>query len=175
MQTSDKSRFAEAMGELKAAYTSYRTDDAEWRRTMAAYWRQLERLEWDDVLASTYAAPQPDYYPDRFPTAGQLLRVATTRKVERAERARQQAAARREAEEHDAVRERRVSLPSTQEGMEKYISEGATPFERLGRMWECESKAKGINPGATTPPDLHASRMRQFWATWAKVHDRKTA
>ena len=164
---SERKWFGEAMLVLRGCYPgAWWGDDAEWRRRLSAYWDQLRTNDAADVKEACMRAPQPEFYPDRFPTAGQLARVVSTVRAERAERRRQQDTAKLHASELELERERRRRIPFTPEGQVAYVQEGEGEWEQLARVWECESVRRKVDPGHTTPSDMHERRMRDFWALW---------
>lgn len=60
----------------------------------------------------------------------------------------------------------RNPAPITEDTMREYIDSAVSPFEKLARLWECESKAMNISPSASPPKEVHANRMSEFWAVW---------
>lgn len=177
MNDNEKNRFAEAMSVLRDCYPgAWWGDDGEWRRRLKAYWDQLKGMDYRDVVKALTDCPGADFYPDRFPTVGQVQRVAIAAEGERRKR---------EAAAKDEYERRRAGpvedwtdpkvyyrhIPKTPPGQQHYIEGAANPWEKLARIWECESIALNIHPGQQTPPDVMKARMGQFWKLW----DRRSA
>ncbi len=170
MREADRSAFATAMGALKDCYPLHRPTAEDWRRTLAAYSDRLQTLPIEAVAEACKKIPSPDYYPDFFPSAGQIVRVAGECYRE------QELSRRREREAHTAeadhksdaesLRDFHRTVPATADGQEAYIREGRSRWDKLSRYWECESRKLGLHPNQATPPEVFQRRMRQLWSMW---------
>lgn len=169
MTSDDKKKFADGMEVLRACYPSFKPSGEDFKRTLKAYFEALLDSPFDVVRGALMRAPNPDYYPDYFPSVGQLQRVC--RDVQR-EKATEQTSQQRLAREHaedESESGRRQRIPTTDEGQRAYIEGGANDFEKLGRVWECESKRRGIKSWEMTPGDVSKRRFSDFWALWDRV------
>lgn len=68
----------------------------------------------------------------------------------------------------DVEREEWIRIPVIQEMQQKWIADAKSPFEKLARLWQCESRTLGIRPHDATPPEIFTRRMRQLWQVWEK-------
>jgi hypothetical protein len=171
--TDDLDDFAEAMLQLRDQYPNLFVPSLkEWARQVSSYRVKLRRFPIAIVEAACDAAP--DEHPDRFPTTGQLVRICTRLQRERREAFERRKRESAEAAENRSDRERtailRDTIPNDPEGQLAYVSAGATPFEKLARTFEVESKIRNLDPTKKTPPELHQDRMSRFWKTWARQH-----
>jgi len=56
----------------------------------------------------------------------------------------------------------------TRDGREAYVQAGGTDFEKLARLWECESRELQLQPNNPCPQEVGGRRMRQL----GKILDR---
>lgn len=66
-------------------------------------------------------------------------------------------------------------VPAIGAGHEQWVNEGANDLEKLGRMWQVESKAKGWDRGTQMPESDGLRRWKEFWATWDHMSASKTS
>lgn len=159
MQAMAKLTYGVLWDRLVKSFPSWNPDTG----AAAAYKRTLDSVHPEDLdIAIDNVCRQERKFP---PSAGEVLAAAQPYMRKR----RQLYEAAQAKLTQDEVNRRYVNpAPSGVEAMRAYISEGATPFERLARMWECESKAKKIVPFQPTPDAIAAVRWRDFWAMWGK-------
>jgi hypothetical protein len=169
----DRKGFFDGMAFLRNCYPSFRPTSEDFAKTISTYFDALRSLTFEAVRGGMLRAPKPNYYPDYFPSAGQLHRVCVevSGELAKLEERRQRSESEHRQNETDLDRWKR--LPTTQHGQGAYIAEGVGPFGKLARLWECESKAMGIKPWEITPKEMHAQRMVEFWKTWARVVEAK--
>lgn len=172
MRDSEKNAFKAAMDTLRTRYGAFFGGDPEWKQRLAAYFEQLRRHDLRDVTTAIERAPTPDYHPDRFPTAGQLQRLVIVVELERKQSASAAAHARDEQSEDERLREEFSLIPIGAQAQADYIAAATTPFDRLAREWQCESKRLGLDPTKPSPPDVSERRMREFWALWGSYTPR---
>lgn len=169
MRASDMRNFTEGMRTLRDCYQAYPLGEKEWENTIRAYFGQLQDLEWSDVRGALIRAPNPDCYPDRFPNAGQLKRLALDERRARAESARREEATKVTERDKQQAIEDLKHVPFGDTAQQAYILAASSPFDRLARMWQCETKKLHLDPSKPTPKDIHARRMQDFWKTWDKA------
>jgi hypothetical protein len=170
VNSNDGAKFRQALGTLRDCYPGYRPDNDAWGKVLAAYWQKLEVVPWDAVSRACITASNPEYYPDYFPSAGQLRRVAdeceqrisAQRKREQDEMSRVSA----QQSDEDALRDFVRRVPSAPDAQRSYVAEANGPWETLARIWECDSRTRCLHPNECTPHDVQAIRMRQFWGVW---------
>ncbi len=175
MREFDRGKFAEAMTLLRNAYGAFFGDADEWNGRLVSYFEQLRKYELRDVEEALRRAPGREYYAERFPHAGQVERLAVAVELERKQRDQEERDARRRRSEDDIAREDFAAIPFGAEAQRVYIEEATGPFDRLARVWQCESKNLGLDPTKPSPPDIQARRMREFWSTWANHEPRTLA
>jgi len=136
---------------------------------VASYFRALEVYPFNTVAKAVTLAADPGFYPDWFPTAGQVKRICEHVARERAVEAAREQEHRAHESEDAAIREHYKRIPVTMQGMESYIREAGGPLERLARIWECETKQSHRDPCASVPKAVGEKRTAQFWDTWEKA------
>lgn len=164
MRDQEKNAFKAAMDQLRARYGTLFGGDAEWKLRLSAYFEQLRKHDLNLVELALIRAPQPDFYPDKFPTAGQVQRLVIAAELERAQQVARQARNESAEDEDERVREELSLVPTSDEAQALYIAAAKSPAERLAREWQCESKRLGLDPTKPSPPDVAARRMRQMQA-----------
>lgn len=60
----------------------------------------------------------------------------------------------------------REYVPPVGAGAEEWINEAPNRFERLGRMWACESKLRGWDRTGEVPQENGERRWKELWALW---------
>jgi len=148
--------------------------EQDWLRRVSAYWQKLRRFDSDLVdLACDNAV---DRYPDKMPTVGQLVNlcneILSERKKRDAEEQQVSERIRTERENAESVEFLRSEIiPHDDAGQRRYVDEGDSPFERLARTWEVQSKRNDLDPNSSSPPELFRHRMSQLWETWAETEN----
>lgn len=168
MIAADKNRFAQALGTLRDCYPSYRPNDEDWKRVLRSYWERLEALPIEAVEAAVMRAPDAEFYPDWFPAAGQLKRVATEahRDIEARKARERDDASRPVSDPEEELRDFHRTVPMTPDGQAAFLAEASDDWDKLSRLWLCESRRLRLRPSQTTPREVFAQRMQDFWALW---------
>ena len=164
MQPSDRQKFGEGMQVLRRCYPSDRVTDEDFAGRLDAYFAQLFALPWACVMTALQRAAQPEFYPDWFPTSGQLARVAQTARLEIEDTARV-----RHAEQSSVARDKQLweefyLIPEEPERQAIYIADADGPYEKLAREWECESRTGGYDPTKKSPPGVGERRVAELLA-----------
>lgn len=144
-------------------------DETEWRRRETRYWEKLKRFDVEVVEEACERAP--DKHPDKFPTTGQLVMLCNGVLYERERREREEGARVDSAREERETREkvdllRREVIPNDRAGQDGWVAEGETPFERLARSFEVESKRLNLDPNRECPQQVGQQRMAALMRTW---------
>lgn len=168
MHDGNRAVFADGMVKLRASYGNFFGDDREWKQRVDVYFSQLRRHELDDVRAAFARAPNPDFYPDRFPTVGQLQRLVIAAELERKQGASAERRVHDAVTEDERLREEFSLIPIGSEAQAAYIAAANTPLDRLAREWQCESKRLNLDPTKPSPPEIQARRLREFWDMWGR-------
>lgn len=169
MLDTERERFMEGYQVLADCYPGYRPSVEEMAKQAKAYFDRLETYSWQDVSKALMRASQPEFYPDRFPTVGQLQAVVEDCRRRRAKAEREETQQRMDEREAESARGRMREIPVTQQAQRTYIQEGGTGWEKLARYWECESKARKLDPTKPTPPEIYQRRMGEFWKMWGEA------
>lgn len=176
MDSTHTGLFGEAMHNLRLCYTTHVGNDAEWTARKARYYRGLQDHEWETVRKAMTVAPNPDRFPNRFPTVGQLAIICKDLERSKAveDKARDTEAWRHRQDEEtreeiSALRE--VVIPNDPAKQKSWVLAAKTPWEGLARYWEAESKYLRIDPCGKTPEELHKRRLAQFWELWNREHE----
>jgi len=173
----DGQSFSNLMDGLRALYPAlFRMKIDEKARRDHAFWQKMQRYDAPTIKRACDLASER--HPDRFPTAGQLIACCKDAMAE----------ARRETAQHDehassegedaeimaAVKHRRDTIiPRDKEEQWRWCQGARSPYERLARIWECESKNNGWAPDKPSPRGVGERRMAEFQELMADL-DRKT-
>lgn len=174
MRDLDKDEFKAGMDKLRTRYGAFYGNDQEWRSRLGAYFEQLRKHELRDVATALERAPSADFYPDRFPTSGQLQRLVIAAELERQQQAERVRYARDEQSEDERAREEYSLIPIGEKAQADYIAAATTPHDRLAREWKCESKRLGLDPTKPTPPEIVARRTAEVHAMLDRIGGPKT-
>jgi len=164
MQPSDQSVFSDAMLKLRDSYPSAKFASADFRKTLEQYFSQLRDLPAEAVLEATRLAPRPEYYPDWFPNAGQLRRVAQTLAADQARRVTQHSWDDRELTPIEYY----ADVPQDEQELVAWIAAAPNAFEALARKWKAESRDLWLDPNRPPPRAIVEKRMAEFWTMWAE-------
>jgi hypothetical protein len=147
---------------LRNRYPSDRPDETQWAGRLKAYLEDLRPFASEIVGRACRRAKEPEFYPDRFPSSGQLVRVC--REMARPN-AIEATKARATTEDPRQLADPRVvyaDVPSTLDGQHDWIEAGESAGEGLAREWIAESCNLRIDPNRPTPPDVFRRRMDQL-------------
>jgi hypothetical protein len=152
MLDSDKRDFVKYFTEMCSLYPTTPVDDTR----PHAYFRHLRDCSLESVkIALRKASGDGRQF---LPTAPEIREIALIE--EKAAYARRNDPPRIEpARQLGAARW--VSVPKTVEGQKAYITEAPSRFEKLARIWECESVRRGDHPTGEIPRDDGMKRMQQ--------------
>lgn len=159
---SSKPHVRHCMEILRAEYSNLFVESPkEWGRRIDAYHGKLRRTETNILESACEAAATR--YPNKFPTAGQLLAltiaVEQRLKSDAAKDANEARAAEADANNKASVDElRSYVIPDTAAGQDKWIAEGNTLAERTARSWEVLSKRRNFDPNRPCPNDVAKER-----------------
>lgn len=126
----------------------------DWTRRCLSYWETLQGHDARTLTIVCKRIAGPEYYPDQFPTAGQMARVA-----------------------RDIKRELRDSV-STSQPKPQHASEAPrrladdNVFEQIAQAWEQESQRLGIGKWDTPPAEIARRRiadLREIWRAYSHV------
>lgn len=59
-------------------------------------------------------------------------------------------------------------VPSTPEGIEAWINAAPNKCERLGRLWQAETRMRGISPSRTLSREENAKRSKELWKVFSE-------
>lgn len=164
MKDKEIEKFSASLRALWERYSAFPSDKNEWSRRVKAYFLALRYCDLADVLDGLSIASRPEYYPDRFPTSGQLERVVRAAKTSRLEREAQAKSRASEQRENDAARAALGQVPPTAKGQAEWVQEAPDRFEALARVFLCESRVLGLDPSAPSPPGVAARRQRALFS-----------
>jgi hypothetical protein len=173
MHAGSRNIICAAVTRMRDAYPSlFIGSDEQWRSREEAYFAKLKRFDADTVVEACDSAT--DWSPAQFPDVGLVVRECRKLTSEREQREREASEAglraKAERDNAEAVRGlRSCVIPNDDAGQRRYIDEGGSPFERLAREFEVQSKRNDLDPNKSTPASLHRHRMRRFWGTWAET------
>lgn len=141
--------------------------EEQWSSRVDAYFAKLRRFDGEVVGKACDRAH--DRYPNRFPTASQLasLCVAVDSEQRQAHRDREVQLDRDREDSEMAAHiseKRRTVIPDTRADQARWTAEGESPFERLARRWECESKNGGWDPNRPSPSGVGERRLKELMA-----------
>jgi hypothetical protein len=163
MRDAEKQRFREGMEFLRERYGLFvRQEEDEWKRKLASYWEQLRKFDWVDVQPALIRASEAEYYPDRFPTAGQLERVISAVQLERKTTERTRTVTELDASDDERAWERYHGTPSHPDAQAEYVAAAPSPAQRLAREWECESRRLELDPTKRAPRDIERRRLTEL-------------
>jgi len=146
--------------------------EQQWSQQVRAYWRKLKRF--DMALVELAIDRSSDEYPGKFPTVGQLVRLCKVIDAEHKKAAREQGEQESRAFA-DRVEQERVEylrneiVPDDPAQQRAYIDAGDSPFERLAREFEVDSKRRALDPLRASPDDVTRHRMQRIRDTWAEL------
>ena len=160
MNRVNEQNFVAAMAYLKTSYPGYRPTDQEWTKTLRVYRDALSSYPLEVIGKACRRAPKA--FPQWFPNAGQVRQICEAEMRPIRERQKEI------PNQRQLPAPRTRLLPHNESGWEKYIDAAPNRFERLARLWECESKKIGIKPDDRTPDGISKRRWKDFWALWAK-------
>jgi hypothetical protein len=172
-----KAQIAKLLVRLRDNYPSlFVGSESEWAARSNAYWEKLRRFEVEVIDEACDQATEK--YPDRFPTSGQLVSLCKGIIYEREKREREERTHADSIREERETREkveylRREIIPNDQAGQQAWIAEGETPFERLAREFEVESKRLNLDPNRASPREVEQRRMQALMRTWDEANEYK--
>ena len=164
MQVAEQDRFNSLLNTWAAGWPTARFEP----RHHQAYWSSLSSLPFNIVRDSLVeAGKEKAFVPSASEVRGVALRLFVRLKGEEDAKER----AKRDAAEALAYRN---PAPVTEDGMREYVNDAVSPFEKLARLWECESKAMNISSSAPTQKEVFKKRIGEFWRTWEKYGNEST-
>lgn len=164
MEPNDRTNFEQAMGVLRSTYNDNRSP-ARADEQNKAFWLVLSKYPMQIVAKAIMSYPSLTDRPHKYmPNAPEL--AAYCKALEKTDCAIKPHKEVPTGQDRRSKREAYGHLPRTQQGMSEYIDEAANPFERLARLWECDSASRDLDPNAPTPPDISKTRLAQFWEVW---------
>ncbi len=153
---------------LRSCYSpSQRIDEVEWAAACQSYTKALSYYP-ESVLRVAFGQAIK-HHARFFPSHGELQLLANNEWRKRQEIQGERDRRLRDVEEAKQIEAKRDKLPWELEKQRRYIEAAKEPFDKLARIWECESKNLKIRPDQETPPELHKQRMTQFWAVYNKM------
>lgn len=160
------SQLGGVMVELRRAYPNlFREDQDQWAARVTSYHGTLRR--WDLEVVREAARRAPARFPDRFPTAGQLAGLCALVDTED-RRERERIHTETADRQHDAdtaatvSQRRREVIPDDRGQQSTWCAAAKNHLERLGRMWECESKNNGWDPDRASPKGVGERRIQEL-------------
>lgn len=174
MTQNDVNRFFEMLSILKGCYPHYETTEPEFRATSLMYFKALKDLDLEAIGRVMMLAATTDYYPDRFPTHGQIRRLVEDTVMREQRDGPRQAEADREAASDARTRSRYNTLPGGL-GRQTYIDNGDGKYERLAREMETETVESGRDPAKQAPDEVTTKWQQKINTLWDDDGSEQTA
>jgi hypothetical protein len=173
MIQADRVEFGRALQELISCYPTFRPSKDSLKKLAGAYWKGLCYFPTPVVMEALGKASDPENFPDRFPSRGQLVMLVRKLRVHPGEK--ESLTPRGEISDLEKARmvADRDRVPRDPPDQALYVAEAKAEAEKVARTWEVEDQNSGRVPWCDTPLEIGKGRLQQLAVLMSPFGDKE--